>query len=127
MNRTTKKFTLKYHERLHKKFDFSRCFNKGTVLKHNKIKLIIYTRRNSSINVSRIGLVTSKKIGIAVLRNKTKRLLREIFRCNKHLIQTKLDIIIILNKYTIRLNYQSLHSIFVNLLKKGGYYLPLYY
>jgi ribonuclease P protein component len=126
MNRTTKKFTLKYHERLHKKFDFFRCFNKGTVLKNNKIKLIIYNR-NNGINVSRIGLVTSKKIGIAVLRNKTKRLLREIFRCNKHLIQTRLDIIIILNKYTIGLNYQSLHSVFINLLKKGGYYLPLYY
>jgi ribonuclease P protein component len=116
-----KNFTLNYFERLHKKSDFNKCFYKGQLLENDKIKIIVY-KRNDNNNVKRLGLITSRKIGTAVTRNKSKRLIREIFRLNKHLLKEQLDIIIILRKQTVLLNYSHLRCNLLNLLKKGGYY-----
>ncbi|MFQ5957032.1 MAG: ribonuclease P protein component, partial [Candidatus Brocadiales bacterium] len=44
---------------------------------------------------SRLGIVTGKKVGGAVERNRIRRLLRECFRLNKVLLGPGLDVIII--------------------------------
>jgi ribonuclease P protein component len=116
-----KKFTLEYCERLHKQSDFNRCFNKGKHLKNDKIRIVVYQRDDNN-DIRRLGLITSRKIGIAVARNRTKRLIREFFRLNKYELKEQLDIIIILEKKTLLLNYNNLKYTILNLLKKGGYY-----
>ncbi|MDR0915400.1 MAG: ribonuclease P protein component [Endomicrobium sp.] len=116
-----KRFTLSYFERLHKKNDFKKCLDMGQLLQNNKMKIVVY-QRNDDNNIQRLGLITSHKVGTAVVRNKTKRLIREVFRLHKHLIKTQLDLIIILSKQTVLLDYNNIKSNFLNLLKKGGYY-----
>lgn len=79
-------------EHLTRKKEFERVFNEGKVLKNDKI--VFYVTPND-IQYSRLGLVVSKKVGNSPRRNRAKRLLREAYRLNKHLLKTHVDIIAI--------------------------------
>ncbi len=56
--------------------------------------VVVYARRNQ-LDVSRVGLVVSRKIGSAVVRNRWKRLMREAFRLNRNVLPASLDIVVI--------------------------------
>jgi len=56
--------------------------------------IVVYWKKND-MNVSRLGLVVSRKIGKAHDRNRWKRLLREVFRLNRHRIPDYFDLVII--------------------------------
>ena len=79
-------------EHLTRKKEFERVFNEGKVIKNNKV--VLYVTPND-FQHSRLGLVVSKKVGNAVRRNRAKRLLRELYRLNKHLLKIHADIIAI--------------------------------
>jgi len=79
-------------ERLTRKKEFERVFDEGKVLKNDKV--VFYVTPND-FQHSRLGLVVSKKVGNAVRRNRAKRLLREAYRLNKHLLKMHVDIIAI--------------------------------
>lgn len=86
---------LRKEERLRKKRDFERVFEGGAAF-HGK-NLTAYTLPNS-LGFSRIGIVTGKKVGRAVERNRIRRLLRECFRLNKVLLGPGLDVVLIAKK-----------------------------
>lgn len=85
-------FRFTRQERLTKKREFEKVFQEGKVIKNGKI--VLYVMPNS-LGVSRLGLVVSKKVGNAVRRNRVKRLLREAYRLNKHLLKISVDIVAI--------------------------------
>jgi ribonuclease P protein component len=113
-----KKFSFTYFERLHIQSDFNKVFKKGVKLENKSIKILAY-KRNDSLDVRRLGLITPKRVGIAVVRNRTKRRLREIFRTNKHLLEPGLDLIFISKPEIILLNYKKLKSTILVLLKNA--------
>jgi ribonuclease P protein component len=113
-----KKFSFAYFERLHLQKDFNRVFKSGLKLENQNIKILFY-ERNDGIITRRLGLVTSKKVGTAVVRNKTKRRLREIFRTNKYLLVPCLDLIFISKPETALLDYNSLNESILSLLKSA--------
>lgn len=84
------RFTKAEHLTLQKEFE--RVFQEGTVFKDAKVVLYVAGNR---LPYSRLGLVVSKKVGNAVRRNRAKRLLREVYRLNKHLLAVHIDIIAI--------------------------------
>lgn len=45
--------------------------------------------------LSRLGVVTSRKVGPAVVRNRARRLLREVFRRHQHAIRGPLDVVLV--------------------------------
>ncbi|HJB26977.1 MAG TPA: ribonuclease P protein component [Firmicutes bacterium] len=57
--------------------DFKRLYAKGKSCPHPL--LVTYARKNR-LNISRIGITTSKKIGNAVSRNRARRVIREAYR-----------------------------------------------
>src|SRR3990172_8259682 len=79
-------------EHLTRKKEFERVFDEGKVFKNNEV--VLYVIPNDFLH-SRLGLVVSKKLGNIQCSNHTKRLLREAYRLNKHLLKTHVDIIAI--------------------------------
>ena len=56
--------------------------------------MLVYACPNS-LGYARLGLVVSRRLGNAVVRNLIKRRLREAFRTNRHDLPTDLDVICI--------------------------------
>jgi len=77
---------------LRKRSDFDRVF--GSKRSHADRVLVIYGMPNG-LNVSRLGLVVSKKVGKAHQRNRWKRLIREVFRLEQRAIAEPLDLVVI--------------------------------
>lgn len=86
---------LPIKNRLKKKSDFERVFKKGIGRKDDN--LLLKTLKNN-LETSRFGFVVSKKISNkAVVRNKIRRILREIIKKKLPEIKTGLDVIFIAN------------------------------
>jgi ribonuclease P protein component len=113
-----KKFSFAYFERLHIQSDFNKVFKNGLRLESKAVRILAYIRKDGQ-DLRRLGLVTSKRVGTAVVRNRTKRRLREIFRTNKHLLEPGLDLIFILKPETALLDYKKLESLVLILLKNA--------
>jgi ribonuclease P protein component len=122
-NSGRKKFSFTYFERLHIQKDFNKVFKNGLRLESKNVKILAY-RRNDGQNIRRLGLVTAKRVGSPIIRNRTKRRLREVFRTNKYFFEPGLDLIFISRSETALLGYNSLKKIILSLLKGAELYNP---
>ncbi len=77
--------------RLHLKNDFQQIIRGGTRIQG--YGLVLWYKPSSHVDQCRLGIVVSKKLGSAVLRNRTKRLLREAFRLNQENLARGVDYI----------------------------------
>jgi ribonuclease P protein component len=48
----------------------------------------------NAVGHARLGITVTRKIGNAVRRNRTKRMIREVFRRNRHRIPAALDLVV---------------------------------
>jgi len=78
--------------RLHLKRDFERVIFGGEKLKYNGV--VLWYRRGEHNLPARFAVVVSRKLGPAVVRNRTKRLLREAFRLIRKQVVPGVDIIV---------------------------------
>jgi ribonuclease P protein component len=80
---------------LTKKRDFELVFKSGTVSRSRN--LVLHARPNE-LGFHRLGLSVSKKIGKAVTRNRTKRLLREAVRKTMEEAPSNYDFVLVAKK-----------------------------
>jgi ribonuclease P protein component len=59
---------------------------------------LLVSSRDDANDRPRLGLVASKKIGVAVVRNRAKRLVREAFRTNPDLFSPGTDLVVIVRR-----------------------------
>ena len=99
---------------LRKRGDFDRVFGH----KHSQADrvLVIYGLPNG-LNVSRLGLVVSKKAGKAHQRNRWKRLIREAFRLEQHAVSLPMDFVVI-PRQGVTPDYKSVRRSFRKLVAK---------
>ena len=100
---------LTREERLRRKADFTAVYKEGRRTEGRFIKICI---RPNGLKKSRVGLSVSKKIGKAWLRNRSKRLLREVFRKNKGSIPFTADLVFIAKREIREATYPSLEEDF---------------
>ncbi|MBW2644778.1 MAG: ribonuclease P protein component [Deltaproteobacteria bacterium] len=99
-------FTLTRSERIRKSTDFQTVYRTGR--KFNSYHFVVLTRKNN-LNVTRIGISVSKRVGSAVYRNYLKRRIREAFRLSKKLFKDHtLDLVVIVRKGSSRLRSQEM-------------------
>jgi len=67
-------------ERIRERQEFIEIFNHAQ--KTHSSHLILF-RRSNSRQCARVGITASRKVGIAVVRNRIKRLIREYYRHHK--------------------------------------------
>ena len=95
---------------LKKNSDFRRLYSKGksAVTPY----LVVYCRRNRS-DVNRLGYTVSTKLGHAVVRNRVRRRLREIYRLNAPKLKSGYDIIIVARVKCVDAKYSAIESAFM--------------
>jgi ribonuclease P protein component len=91
--------------RIRKSYDFREVFKKGNT--YTTRNFIVHCN-NTSLGYPRLGVVIGKKLfASAVKRNRLKRIIREVFRKNKHQFNS-LDVVIVANKKSAEtLNYNN--------------------
>ena len=80
--------------RLHLKRDFERAFEGGR--KTVRSDAILWAVERSDAGPPRMGIVTSRRLGPAVTRNRLKRLIRESFRRGRPSLKTGFDFVVYL-------------------------------
>ena len=97
--------------------DFQRVRHSGKTYAHPLVLIIV---SNSQSEKSHVGIITSKAIGNAVIRNKTRRRIRSIF--TEHLINfiQPYDIVVIARSAIANASYQQVRSAIVESLVKAG-------
>ncbi len=80
-----------WRQRIVKSSDFRSLYNTGRRLDAGKF--VLFGRPNS-LGYHRLGLTVSRKVGGAVVRNRVKRLFREIFRRSSAAIPCHFDLVV---------------------------------
>ena len=80
---------------------------------------VLYARRNR-LNMNRVGITVSKKLGHAVVRNRSRRRIREIYRLNEALFTPGWDIVIVARSRTVDGNFSKMTEALLSLARKSG-------
>ncbi len=113
------KYSFTKLERLRKNADYKKTYDEGFAF-HDK-GLVMYVLRRESIPSARtrLGLSVSRKIGSAVKRSRVKRLLRECYRLQKHLMIRDIDIILVARTPILEYNFSEMQQAFISLCHKA--------
>ena len=81
--------------------------------------LVLYVRPNR-LGVNRVGITTGKKLGHAVVRNRARRRLREVYRLNEALFKPGFDIVVVARHKCVTADFQKLTKAYLSLAEKAG-------
>ncbi len=82
--------------------------------------LVAYVRFRDDDAPARFGFSVSRKIGKAHVRNRCKRRLSEITRLHIERMKKGVDVVIIVRKPTVGLDYDALERAYFQLLERCG-------
>ncbi|MBD5117874.1 MAG: ribonuclease P protein component [Clostridiales bacterium] len=94
---------------------FRRAYNRGKTAADGRLAL--YVRRNGQKN-NRLGLTVSTKVGCAVVRNRIRRRLREIYRLNEDRLVSGTDVVVVARVRAASSQYCQLEKSFLKLADK---------
>jgi ribonuclease P protein component len=95
-------------QRLRRRAEFLHVQENGARVSTRHLLVLLTPRAND--DVTRLGVVASRKVGGAVERNRAKRLLREVFRRNAAAFPERTDIVIIVRPGTHELSQAELDA-----------------
>ncbi|MEG1835857.1 MAG: ribonuclease P protein component [Oscillospiraceae bacterium] len=97
--------------------DFRRLYGRGK--SYTNPALVIYFQRNRA-GICRIGITVSKKIGNAVQRNRSKRVIRAAFRNLEPQIQGNWDFVFVARSKTKYLKSTEIEKVMLEQFQKAG-------
>lgn len=106
---------MKRYEMVKSHEDFNIIINNG--IKISGKNLVIFKLKKDFIKPN-YGIAVGKKLGNAVIRNKYKRMMRNIIDKNRFLFSNYYNYIIMIKKEAINTNYQDIESELVRLMKE---------
>ncbi len=80
---------------------------------------VLYARPNRSER-NYVGITVSKKLGHAVVRNRTRRRIREIYRLHEEAFLPGWDIVVVARTRAVDAQFPKLTAAFLSLAKKAG-------
>ena len=85
--------------------------------------LVLYARPNHTAG-NRIGITTGKKLGHAVVRNRVRRRLREIYRLHEDRFAPGWDIVVVARSRCVGADFRKLTHAYLSLAEKAGVLQP---
>ena len=86
---------------------------------HGNSYLVLYARKNRTAT-NRVGVTVSKKLGCAVVRNRIRRRLREIYRLNEARFAPGWDIVVVARSRCANADFGKLTKAYLSLAEKAG-------
>ena len=86
---------------------------------HANSYLVLYARKNHTAT-NRVGVTVSKKLGCAVVRNRVRRRLREVYRLNEARFAPGWDIVVVARSRCIKADFGKLTQAYLSLAEKAG-------
>ena len=96
-------------------YEFRRIYAKGR--SGVSPYLVVYCRPNRRKN-NRLGVTVSAKLGHAVVRNRVRRRLREIFRLSQPEMKQGYDIILVARSCAVTATYRELTKAYLRVCEK---------
>jgi len=111
-------YSFPKEERLKRQEDFLRILREGRPYSLSK-NFVVYIRRGEK---RRIGISVSKKVGPAVVRNRIKRLIREVYRLHRPYLSDDAEILVIVKpgENIENINYHKMKDMLLNIWIKAG-------
>lgn len=81
--------------------------------------MVLYARKNR-LGCNRVGVTVSKKLGGAVVRNRVRRRLREVYRLNEDRFLPGWDIVVVARSQCVNASFQNLTKAYLSLAEKAG-------
>ena len=81
--------------------------------------LVLYARPNRT-GINRVGITAGKKLGKAVVRNRVRRRLREVYRLNEEKFKPGWDIVVVARSRCITASFEKLTDSYLSLAGKAG-------
>jgi ribonuclease P protein component len=102
--------------RLRKKGEFRQIYDQGR--KYFGKYMLLFVVING-LEMNRYGIVASKKVGNAVIRNRSRRQVREIVRNAHGNLQPGNDMILVIKSSAVGVSFVDLQQDFASLCKKA--------
>ena len=110
---------LQPHERVRRRADFEHIYAHGAKRHGRFMTMFVLTRDGASAGeTARFGVAATRKLGGAVVRNRAKRLSRELFR--RHKPDTGLDVVVVPRREFLDADFPSLERDYAVLLAARG-------
>jgi len=97
--------------------DFQHVFKKGTSVANRQF--VVYAIEKPDQSHFRIGLSVGKKIGNAVVRNRVKRLIRQVFFELSSSLEQNRDYVIIARYPTAEMTYEEVSKSLQHVLRRS--------
>jgi len=108
---------LKREFRLKRRQDFRRAFQAGHSVANRQFVVVLYRRAEDG--QPRIGVSVSKKVGKAVVRNRVRRLVKEVTRHWVPQLKTGMDYVIIARVPAARMDFHQVKGSLLHLFKRA--------
>ena len=103
---------MQFSESLKKNHQFQFVYKSGKSFA-NKY-LVMYVKENG-LDINRIGISVSKKVGNSVVRHRVTRLVRESYRLHENVFNSGLDIVIVARPGAATVSYFEIESALLHL------------
>lgn len=103
---------MKHFNSIKKNRDFQAVYQSG---KSYANRLLVMYVKKTDRPETRIGISVSKKVGNSVVRHHITRLIREIFRLHEDMVETGLDIVVVVRTTAKEEHYKTIESAYMHL------------
>ncbi len=116
---------LRSRQRLRSQADFAAVRTKGRRWFSAVFVFVVLRREGGATpGAARFGVVASRRVGGAVVRNRLKRRLRAIFREHQRLFPPEVDVVVTLREAAARAAFAELEAAFVAAAARAGFREP---
>lgn len=111
-----KKEGIRREEKIKKNKEFKKIFRSAKRIKNDLLEIYCI---KSKKDLSRFAVILNKKIGNSVIRNRIKRIIREVFRKNKEIINNgnRYDWVILPKNEIFKKNFSLTEHIILDIIE----------
>ncbi len=105
---------MKFTESLRKNHQFQTVYKEGRSYAN---KYLILYKKENGLDINRLGISVSKKVGNSIVRHRVKRLVKESYRLQEDRFNSGLDLVVIARPSVGAEGYDQVESALLHLAK----------